>query len=278
MQKIFFFILFLFLTASGYSQKSMKVVTFNIRYSTHRDGVNAWSNRKAEVMALLKFHRADVFCVQEALHSQMVDLKKGMEDFDYTGVGRKNGKKKGEYSAVFYNSKRVKLIDSGTFWLSENPDKPGKGWDAACERICSWGKFEDLINGGEFFVFNTHFDHRGDIAREESAKLIAEKIQALGGDGLPVVLTGDFNLTPEKEAISVIKSNLNDSYEVSVEPPYGPVGTFSKFNWNHPIDKRIDYIFVNEHVTVQRYAVLTDSKNNRYPSDHMPVFTELIFK
>lgn len=278
MKKLFLLFLVLFFSGSLYSQKSMNVVTFNIRYSTHRDGVNAWSNRKGDVMALLKFHRADIFCVQEALHSQMLDLKEGMDGFEYTGVGRADGKEDGEYSAVFYSTIRYKLIDSGTFWLSETPDKPGKGWDAACERICSWGRFEDQGNGGEFFVFNTHFDHRGDIARDESAKLIYEKVQALAGSKLPVVLTGDFNLTPEKSAISILKGRWEDSYDATIEPPYGPIGTFSGFKWDHPLDKRIDYIFVNERVTVQRYAVLSDSKNNRYPSDHLPVFTELIFK
>jgi endonuclease/exonuclease/phosphatase family metal-dependent hydrolase len=145
-------------------------------------------------------------------------------------------------------------------------------------RICSWGKFEDLSDGKEFYVFNTHFDHRGDTAREESAKLIYEKVQVLGGNELPVILTGDFNLTPEKKAIALIKSKWNDSHDVCIEPPYGPEGTTNSFNWNHPLDKRIDYVFVNEHVKVQRYAVLSDSNNRRYPSDHLPVYTELIFK
>lgn len=274
---ISFFLLF-FLTIPVYSQNSMNLITYNIRYSTPRDGVNAWTNRKDEVVALLKFHRADIFCVQEALHSQMLDLSEGMKDFKYTGVARDDGKESGEYSAIFYNTKRIKLIDSGTFWLSENPDKPGKGWDAACVRICSWGKFKDLSNDREFYVFNTHFDHRGDKAREESAKLIYEKVQLLGGNNLPVILTGDFNLTPDKKAISLIKSKWSDSRDVSIEPPYGPEGTTNSFDWNHPLDKRIDYIFVNGNVKVQRYAVITDSKNNRYPSDHLPVFTELIFK
>lgn len=256
----------------------MNIITYNIRYSTHRDGVNAWTNRKNDVMALLKFHRADIFCVQEALHSQMVDLKEGMESFEYTGVGRDDGKEAGEYSAIFYDTVRIQIVDSGTFWLSENPEKPGKGWDAACVRICTWGKFKDLVDGREFFVFNTHFDHKGDKARDESAKLIFEKVQVLGGEKLPVILTGDFNLTPDKKAIAILKSRWNDSYDVSIEPPYGPVGTYNGFKLNHPLDRRIDYIFVNEHVTVKRYGVLTDSKDGRFPSDHLPVLNEILFK
>ncbi|WP_153632107.1 endonuclease/exonuclease/phosphatase family protein [Prolixibacter sp. SD074] len=277
MRKLLTYFLFLFLTIPVFGQETMNIITYNIRYNNPDDGVNAWPNRKADVIALFKFHKADVFCVQEALHDQIVDLKKGMQTFDYVGVGRDDGKEAGEYSAIFYDTRRYRLQEQGHFWLSETPDKPGLGWDAACVRICSWAKLRDQENNQSFFVFTTHFDHVGGKAREESAKLIYKKVQELGGGRLPVFLTGDFNLAPEANAIGLIRSQWKDSRLATLSPPYGPVGTFEGFDFNSPLKDRIDYIFVTDKVRVLRYGVLSDSKEQRYPSDHLPVLVEAKF-
>ena len=253
----------------------INIISYNIRLNTNSDGVNAWPNRKDNVKALVKFYDADILCVQEALPEQF-DYLLGNTDFDVVGVGRDDGKRKGEFSAVYYNKNRFVKKDGGTFWLSLTPDVPSKGWDAALNRVCSWVRLYDKSNKKEFLVFNTHYDHVGVQARIESAKLLKQKIQEIAPK-LPVVFTGDLNVTPETEAISTIKSFLTDTKEISIEAPYGPDGTFNAFKWDSPLINRIDYIFVNKAFKVQKYAVLSDSKDQRYYSDHLPVFVRLMF-
>jgi endonuclease/exonuclease/phosphatase family metal-dependent hydrolase len=259
--------------------QQMNIVSFNIRYSTLNDGENAWINRAEMVTGLLQFHDADIFGLQEALYEQITDIEKAMPGFGWFGVGRDDGKKRGEFSPLFYNKAKFILVKHGEFWLSENCEKPGLGWDAACNRIVTWGEFKSKVTGKHFLVFNTHFDHKGVEARKNSALLIRDKIIEISNNrGLPIVLTGDFNLTPESEPIQLIKGFMKDSREISETLPYGPVGTFNAFNWNATLDKRIDYVFVQGGVKVLKYAVLTDSKEQRYPSDHLPVFVKVQLK
>lgn len=253
----------------------INVMTYNIRLNTASDGENAWPNRKDNVRALVKFHDTDILCVQEALPLQVDQLLEN-SDFAMEGVGREDGKRKGEHSAIYYNKSRFSKKDGGTFWLSETPDKPSKGWDAQLNRVCTWVRLYDKSNKKEFMVFNTHYDHIGVQARIESAKLIKQKIQEIAPK-LPVVFTGDLNVTPETEAIATIKSFLMDSKERSEEPPYGPEGTFNSFNFKAKLQNRIDYVFVNNGFKVKKYGVLTDSKDLRYPSDHLPVLVRLYF-
>ena len=265
------------IAAATSAQKHMpiNVMSYNIRLNTAGDGINAWPNRKDNVKALVKFYDTDILCVQEALPEQFDELLKDT-DFDVVGVGRDDGKRKGEFSAIYYNKNRFVKKDGGTFWLSLTPDVPSKGWDAALNRVCSWVKLYDKSNKKEFLVFNTHYDHVGVQARIESAKLIKQKIQEIAPK-LPVVFTGDLNVTPETEAIATIKSFLTDTKEISIEPPYGPTGTFNAFKWDSPLKDKIDYIFVNKAFKVQKFAVLSDSKDKRYYSDHLPVFVKIMF-
>jgi endonuclease/exonuclease/phosphatase family metal-dependent hydrolase len=253
----------------------INIITYNIRLNVASDGINAWPNRKDNVKALVKFHDADILCVQEALPEQFDALLEN-SNFDVVGVGREDGKRKGEFSAVYFDKDRFTKKDGGTFWLSETPNVPSKGWDAALNRVCSWVRLYDKSNKKEFLVFNTHYDHVGVKARIESAKLIKQKIQEIAPK-LPVVFTGDLNVTPETEAIATIKSFLTDAKEITQEPAYGPEGTFNAFDFNSDLKNRIDYIFVNKGFKVQKFAVLSDSKNKRYPSDHLPVFARLWF-
>jgi len=268
----------LLITSVADAQKNqpINVISYNIRLNTASDGVNAWPNRKDNVKALVKFYDTDILCVQEALPEQFDALSENT-DFDVVGVGRDDGKRKGEFSAIYFNKNRFTKKDGGTFWLSLTPAVPSKGWDAALNRICSWVKLYDKLNKKEFIVFNTHYDHIGVQARIESAKLIKQKIQEIAPK-LPVVFTGDLNVTPETEAIATIKSFLTDTKEISIEPPYGPTGTFNAFKWDSPLKDKIDYIFVNAAFKVQKFAVLSDSKDQRYYSDHLPVFVKLFFK
>ena len=259
--------------------QQINVITFNIRFNNPGDGENAWPNRIDMVTGLLKFHEAEIFGMQEALIGQIEDVQKEMPGFEWFGVGRDDGKNGGEFSPVFFNKSKFILLEKGTFWLSETPEIPSKGWDAALNRIVTWGKFQSKVTGKKFLFFNTHFDHIGVEARKNSATLIKKKIEEISGSqGLPVIVTGDFNLTPDQEPIILLKKYLKDSREVSETPPYGPVGTFNSFKINAELEDRIDYVFVNDMVKVLKYGALTDYNHHRSPSDHLPVFVKVQLK
>ncbi|WP_316816061.1 endonuclease/exonuclease/phosphatase family protein [Pedobacter nyackensis] len=277
MIKLFAALLLLNVTANAQRKPAnyVNVMSYNIRYNNAQDGENAWPNRKDNVKALVRFHDADILCVQEALALQVDQLLENT-NFEMVGVGRTDGKRDGEFAAVYFDKSRFVKKDGGTFWLSETPEKPSIGWDAAIVRVCTWVKLHDKWNKKDFVVFNTHYDHIGVQARIESAKLIKKKIQEIA-PALPVILTGDLNVTPETEAIATIKSFLADTKEATIEPAYGPEGTFNAFKFNAPLKGRIDYIFVNKGFKVQKFGVLTDSKDLKYPSDHLPIIARLFF-
>jgi endonuclease/exonuclease/phosphatase family metal-dependent hydrolase len=254
--------------------QEINVLTYNIRFNNAADGINAWPNRVQMVTGLLRFHDVEVFGMQEALKDQIADICKALPSFKFIGAGRDDGKEAGEFSPIFFDTTKFTLRRWGWFWLSETPDKPGKGWDAMFNRICTWVELQPK-NGNPFMVFNTHLDHQGKIARVESAKLIMKKIQELNLVQIPVILMGDFNSNPESETIQYILQLMNDSRSKSIQPPYGPEGTFNGFEFCKPIAERIDYIFVSDKVKVIKYAVLSDSNNNRYPSDHLPVYVKI---
>ncbi|WP_368384765.1 endonuclease/exonuclease/phosphatase family protein [Polaribacter sp. NJDZ03] len=195
-----------------------------------------------------------------------------MVGYSYVGVGRDDGKTKGEYSAIFYQKEKFNVLNKGTFWLSETPNKISVGWDASMERICTFALLINKSNNDQFWVFNTHFDHIGNIARVKSAKLIIDKIAEFNTDNLPVLVMGDFNLKPETAPIQLLSNAFNDAKIASESQPFGPIGTFNAFDFNKPVVDRIDYIFTSkEQVKVLEYATLSDSKDGKFPSDHLPV-------
>lgn len=273
--------LFLF-TLSCESNKDMEnpaymVSSFNLRMDTPNDSLNSWSHRKNMVNDLLVYHDIDIVGTQEGFHHQLEDIKR-IPYFEYVGIGRDDGGTKGEYSAIFYNKDKFEALENGDFWYSETPDIPGLGWDATCcNRICSWVKLKDKKTRTEFIVFNSHFDHQGVKAREESAKLLLKKVAEIAG-GLPTIITGDLNSLPETMQVKLISEKFNDAYKVSKNPPYGPVGTFNSFNWHAPFKNRIDYIFVSDAIEVLKYATLMDALEMRFPSDHLPVVAQLRIK
>ncbi|HEX5024504.1 MAG TPA: endonuclease/exonuclease/phosphatase family protein [Agriterribacter sp.] len=261
--------------AMAQKNRPITIATYNIRYNNPDDGLDAWSNRKENVKALIRFHEFDIFGTQEGLIDQLNGISE-LSEYARTGHGRDDGKEAGEHSAIFYKKDRFTLLDSGDFWLSETPDKPGKGWDATCcNRICSWGKFKDLATKKEFFFFCVHFDHQGVVARQESGKLMVKKIQEIA-KGASAICVGDFNSTPETSQILAMQTILGDSYKVTETPAYGPVGTFNSFQFDAPMKNRIDYIFVSKGVKVLKYGVLTDAKDQHYPSDHQPVMIKAV--
>jgi endonuclease/exonuclease/phosphatase family metal-dependent hydrolase len=266
-------------TLDGQSKKEtpFNIITYNIRMNTPDDKENAWPLRKEKVAGLLKFHQADIFNVQEALPEQMDDLGSLFPDFDHVGVGRDDGVRKGEHMAVFYKKARFEKITDGMFWLSPTPEKPGLGWDAVCNRTVTWIKLKDRITKKTLYVFDTHFDHRGKVARVESANLILARIKEINKENLPLILTGDLNLTKNAEPVQLILKELDDAMDKSLTPPYGPAGTSGGFNVK-VMPNKIDFIFINKGVTVLRHGVLSDSFGLFYPSDHLPVLAEVRIK
>jgi endonuclease/exonuclease/phosphatase family metal-dependent hydrolase len=253
----------------------LKVATYNLRMDTPSDSANAWPYRKEAVKALIQYHDFDIVGTQEGFHHQLQDVCE-LQPYTYCGSGRDDGKEAGEHSAILYKKDKFKMLESGDFWLRETPDTPGLGWDATCcNRICSWAKFKDLPSGAEFYFFNVHFDHQGVTARIESGKLMIRKIKEIAQDA-PVILTGDFNSTPDTEQIQALSAFLHDTRSISAQQPYGPEGTFNR-RFSNPIGKnRIDYIFVSADFRVTKYAVLTDYREAPYyPSDHQPVAVNL---
>jgi endonuclease/exonuclease/phosphatase family metal-dependent hydrolase len=255
-------------------KSSFNVISYNIRMNTSNDGANAWPLRKDKVIGLLKFHQADLFGVQEALPEQVQDLEAGFPDFDHAGVGRDDGINKGEHMCIFYRKSRFEKLADGNFWLSQTPEKPGLGWDAACNRTCTWIKLKDKVTGKIFFHFNTHLDHMGSTARLEGAKLILQKMAELNRQNLPVILTGDFNSVKSGDPIQSILKVLADSREKCEAPPYGTEGTSGGFDVKI-MPNIIDYIFIDDKVKVLRHGFLTDSWGLYYPSDHLPVLAEI---
>ncbi|WP_185148477.1 endonuclease/exonuclease/phosphatase family protein [Chryseobacterium pennae] len=268
--------MFLMLFALGFSQNLM-VMSFNIRLNVASDKENAWPERKQDVADLLTYYHPDYFGVQEALPEQMKDIKSGLKNYDYVGVGRDDGKEKGEFSAIFYDTQRLKVVKSGTFWLSETPEKPSKGWDAALNRICTYAVFKDKNSKKEFLAMNLHFDHIGNVARVKSSELILKKIKELNPGNLPVTVSGDFNLTDDTEPVKILSQNMKDAFYHSETKHYGPVGTFTAFNVNEIPKERIDYIFTKD-FKIQSHRHINDRRENLlYPSDHFPVIVKLSF-
>jgi len=251
--------------------QEIKVMTYNIKYDNLNDTVNNWNDRKEKLVELIEHYNPSFIGMQEALHRQVIYIDSSLTNFAYIGAGRENGKQKGEYSEIHYDSTQYKVLEQNTFWLSETPEKVSIGWDAALERICTYGLFENKETGKKLWVFNTHFDHKGEKAREKSAQLIIDRINQINTDELPVVLTGDFNLAPDEKPIQNIKKHMEDGQEITKSPFYGPSGTFNGFDPERVLDRRIDYIFV-EIIAVENYLHIDDRLENlKYISDHFPV-------
>ena len=287
-----FIALFAFCMLSVQAQE-LRVGTYNIRYKNADDSIkgNVWSKRCQVICDQVNVESPDVWGAQEVLHSQLQDMLARLDNYGYIGVGRDDGDKKGEYAAIFYKKDRVQLLDSGHFWLNETPDKPALGWDAACVRICTWGKFahRSLEEGTpetqasklhDFFFFNLHMDHVGIVARREAARLVISKIKELAADA-PIILTGDFNVDQTDEIYEIFTTSglLVDTYETA-RLRFAENGTFQAFKTERKTSSRIDHVFVSPSVSVESYALRTDSywtDSRRNPSDHYPVFVRLKF-
>ena len=256
----------------------VKVMTYNIKYDNTNDTLNNWNDRKSAMVDVLKEKKPAFIGLQEVLFRQLEYLNGAMPEYQYIGVGRDDGKQKGEFSPIFYDSNKYDLIKSSTFWLSKTPEEISIGWDAAMERICTYGLFQDKASRKKIWVFNTHFDHVGVKARKKSVKLIHKQIKQINTEKLPVVLMGDLNLMPEEKPIQFLARKLKDGLLVSKSPQSGPTGTFNGFNISEPIARRIDYIFVRGYDVLDYQHIDERIDNGRHISDHLPVIALLSFE
>jgi endonuclease/exonuclease/phosphatase family metal-dependent hydrolase len=260
--------------------ESITVMSYNIRFDNPDDGINAWPHRSDHVAEMMgPKYESDIIGVQEALRHQLNELQEMLPDYDWVGVGRDDGKDSGEFSPIFYRKDRFDLIATNTFWLSEETEMPGSiSWDSAITRIVTWAKFKDLLNDRIFYVFNTHFDHRGVQARVESSKIILERATKIDEE-IPVIITGDLNVPESSGAYEIFRENprFHDARYASESGHEGPTATFNNWEELRLPESRIDYIFVSEGIRVLNHRILDDRYDGSFPSDHLPVISEIIF-
>lgn len=269
------FLLILAVLAISFSSPGqvLKVMSYNIRYDNPGDGRNAWPNRKDRLIEVVKRQAPDILGVQEALHGQLTDMLQALDAYSMVGVGRDDGKQKGEYSAILFRKDIFELRDHDTFWLSTSPETPGsKSWDAAITRVATWARLVHKETGVEILALNTHFDHIGKQSRIRSAELIREKIATIAGD-LPVLVTGDFNFTREDPPYKALMKS--GGYKLVDAAPSDPPGTFCGFEVGGMECNAIDYVFYSSHWKVEKYDVLTTNNGRDYPSDHLPVLVSV---
>lgn len=276
MKKLLLTIISFFSLATALQAQALQVGTYNIRQRNTIDEGNLWQDRREHLCKLIRYHDFDLLGIQEAFKDQLEDMLKLLPKYGAVGVGRDDGKDKGEHSAILYKKSRFTLIKSDTFWLSDtDTEKPNKGWDAALPRICTWAIFEDKENGKRFIMMNTHFDHVGKVARTESAKLMLQKAHELAKD-LPLIITGDLNVDEKSDAYNTLASSpyIQDTYELA-PLVYEPNSTFNGWGKSLKAKERIDHIFISKPFNVLKYGVLTDTYMGKFPSDHFPVLVHM---
>lgn len=280
--RILLFLLLILFSSCSFNNKRITVFSFNIRYDNPADGENSWSNRKHMVSDLINSVYPDIMGMQEVTHRQFSDLGAMLPEYARSGVGRDDGKEKGEYAAILYKKTKFNLLDESTFWLSEHPDDTGSvSWGAHLPRIVSWVKLEEKKTKKVFYLFNTHFSHVSDSVRTQSAMLLISKIKAIANNK-PVILTGDFNFTKESEGYAILTDEnegppeLMDTQFVSTKPHFGGNETFNGFGSVEEGEK-IDFVFVNHSFTVLQHGIYPIHNKDHYISDHYPVFVEMEF-
>jgi endonuclease/exonuclease/phosphatase family metal-dependent hydrolase len=280
MKRFLFFLLFNLITLTLFAQtENIKVMTYNIRcgYCEDSSSVNNWSNRKYLVAYLIKSHNPDLIGLQEAEMFQVKELIEMLDEYDWYGVSREDGKDKGESTAILYKKKRFGQLEKQTLWLSETPELVSKGWDAALNRTVTIIKFKDRKSGEEFYYANTHFDHIGEQARTESSRLIVNLLSQYS-DEYPVIFSGDLNYTSTSDGYKILSNKLFDTKLISTNESVGGNISFNGFGKDIQADNKIDFIFVNDKVEVLNHIIDTTTFNGLYPSDHYPVISEIKLK
>ena len=255
--------------------KELKVMSYNIRMGVAKDGTNSWQFRAPATIEMLKAQKPDVFGVQEAYDFQITVIEEYCENYKSVGVGRDNGKKEGEHMSIFWNKKTVKCLKWGTFWLSETPEEPSTGWDAACRRTATWALMKDKKTGKKFYYVNTHLDHVGKQAQKNGLMLIVDRIESINPEGYPMVLTGDFNMTPDNAALVDLDKRMQSARKIASKTDNR--NTYNAWSVKST-DKVIDYIYVSGFSSCPEYKTVTEKYAGApFVSDHYPIFARLVF-
>ena len=281
MKKLFLFALTLALVAPmSFSKakgepKELKVMSYNIRLGVANDGTNSWQFRAPATPEMLEAQKPDVFGVQEAHDFQIAFMEEFCRNYKSVGVGRENGKKEGEHMSIFWNKKTVSLLKWGTFWLSETPEEPSLGWDAACKRTATWALMKDKKTGRKFYFVNTHLDHVGKQAQKNGLKLIVDRIATINPQGYPMVLTGDFNIRPDNPALADLDKIMQSARKIA--PKTDNRNTFNGWSVKKTAEV-IDYIYVSGFSACKEYRTVTEKYLERpFVSDHYPIVARLVF-
>ena len=281
MKKIFLFAIALTAMASmafaggDSATKELKVMSYNIRLGVGKDGTNSWQFRAPATIEMIKAQKPDVFGIQEAYDFQVQFIEEFCEEYNSAGVGREDGKKKGEHMSIFWNKKTVKMIKWGTFWLSETPEVPSMGWDARCKRTATWALMKDKKTGKKFYFVNTHLDHRGAEAQKNGLALIVDRIASINPEGYPMVLTGDFNIKPNNPALVDLDKQMSSAREIAEKTDH--LNTFNGWS-NKKTDSIIDYIYVSGFSACPEYQTVMEKYADKpFVSDHYPIFARLVF-
>ena len=253
----------------------LKVMSYNIRMDNSGDGENAWPNRKEATIEMIKDLQPDVFGVQEAFNHQVAYVTEKLPVYQNVGVGREDGVLEGEMMSIFWNTEAIDMIEWGTYWLSETPGVPSMGWDAACYRTATWALMNDKRNGKHFYFVNTHLDHVGVMARKNGLQLVVDRIGAMNPEGYPMVLTGDFNMTPDDAALADLDKQMTSTRTIAAK-----TDDHSTYNdWGNPeIPEHylIDYIYVKGFKSVPEYATIVKQYAGKpFVSDHYPIISVL---
>lgn len=254
---------------------TISVMSYNVRYGEAKDGTNEWLYRMPANIMMFEDQKPDIVGMQEALEYQMAFFKEYLDGYKGVGVGRDNGKKEGEHMGIFYNTKSLKLLKWGTFWLSETPDKPSRGWDAACYRTATWALLKDKASGNKFFFVDTHLDHKGVTAQEEGLKLIVSHIDSINPENLPMVLVGDLNVRPDNPILNPLNEVMKSAREVAMKTDTGV--TYNAWGKTEHA-QTIDYIYFKGFTSCPVFEVVRKPYDDRkFISDHYPVKATLIF-
>ena len=253
----------------------VKVISYNIRLGIAKDGDNAWEFRYPASAMMIPDQKPDIFGLQEAFDFQVKYLEESCGDYRSVGVGREDGKTKGEFMSIFYNRKTTKLLKWGTFWLSETPEVPSKGWDADCIRTATWALLKDRASGRKYYYVNTHLDHKGWEARRNGMKLIVERIDSINPKGLAVIVTGDFNMRISRPEFDDMKKMMKNAREEAVRTDHHQ--TYNGWGKGDP-ESIIDYIWYKGFSACPVYETITKPYMERkYISDHYPITATLVF-
>ncbi len=277
--QVLFHFLFLCGMLTSQAQKSLNIMSYNIRYDYTTSNASPWTERHSAIASQIKRCEVDIIGMQEVLVHQRDQLLVDLPAYASIGVGRDDGVNAGEFAPIFYRKAQFQVLNTATFWLSPTPEIPSKGWDAALNRICTYAQLIDLREKDTFWVFNAHFDHVGEIARMKSSELILQKIGTLtNGSHQAVFFCGDLNLNDDHPTIAFLQSKLKDALVVAKHVNTNMNRTFNNFDLKTPASKRIDYIFTNEKVSVQSFETIVEPFGISYPSDHFPILATVKIK